>query len=264
MSKRNLFVAGNWKMNQNFFDGMALVKQLVEAVPAPGVEVCIAPPYVHLHIAHHILLPHTNYVLAAQNCYEAYAGAFTGEISPLMLKSVGASYVILGHSERRNILGEDAGRIRAKLKLALASGLRVIWCCGEPESIRKAETHESFVLQQLKEEILDVLSKEEMEKVILAYEPVWAIGTGLTATPEQAQAMHACLRKALVDSYGTDTGEATRILYGGSCKPSNARAIFEQEDVDGGLVGGASLDVDSFKAIIEAAEAISTQTAEEA
>jgi triosephosphate isomerase len=188
--------------------------------------------------------------LGAENCSEHVSGAYTGEISAEMVKSTGAGYVILGHSERRQYFGENNEQLKAKVELALANGLTPIFCIGEVLEERENGTYNEVVRGQV--EALFGLSAEDFGKIILAYEPVWAIGTGKTATAEQAQDMHANIRKAIEEKYGNAVAQETSILYGGSCKPANAKELFSKEDVDGGLIGGAALKADSFMGIIEA------------
>lgn len=207
-----------------------------------------------------ILIPAVQQVLktktikiGAQNCSDKESGAFTGEVSAAQLVSAHVEYVLVGHSERREHFGETNETLREKLKQALKHNLKPIFCCGEPLNIREQNLEESYVLAQLKESLFD-LSAEEMRHVILAYEPVWAIGTGLNATAEQAQDMHAFIRKQIADNYGGELAERIRILYGGSCKPENAATLFKGVDVDGGLIGGASLKANDFMALIAMAK----------
>jgi triosephosphate isomerase (TIM) len=189
--------------------------------------------------------------LGAQNCASEASGAYTGEVSAWMIKSTGAEYVIIGHSERRSYYHEDDKLLNKKTLLAINSGLKVIFCCGESLDERQSDKHFIIVRRQL-EEGLFTLSEEQMDKIVVAYEPVWAIGTGLTASPEQAQEMHKYIRDLVKESYGNDCAKKLPVLYGGSCKPSNAAEIFSKPDVDGGLIGGASLKKEDFTAIVEA------------
>ncbi|MCL4109164.1 UNVERIFIED_CONTAM: hypothetical protein GTU68_028345 [Idotea baltica] len=189
--------------------------------------------------------------LAAQNCHEKLSGAYTGEISAAMLKSMDVEYVILGHSERREYFGESNELLAAKTETALSQGLGVIFCCGEPLPVREQEGHVAFVQKQLEEGLFH-LKENQLEQIIIAYEPIWAIGTGVTASKEQAQDMHQAIRKMISEKYGEAAGDGMHILYGGSCKPGNAAELFSQVDVDGGLVGGASLKGADFEAIIQA------------
>jgi triosephosphate isomerase len=251
MSGRTRIAAGNWKMNTSLADGVALAEALSEDwVNSPGKEMILAPPFTHLASIRPVLKT-SAIQLAAQNCHWEAQGSYTGEISLAMLEEAGVDAVIVGHSERRELFGETNAIVKQKVDAVLASGLRVILCCGESLTTREAGAANDFVEKQLKESLLH-LSAEEMGSVILAYEPIWAIGTGVTATTAQAQEMHAFIRQLLENAYSTDIAERTSILYGGSVKPGNARDLFSQKDVDGGLVGGASLNAADFFAIASA------------
>ncbi len=243
---RTKIVAGNWKMNTVVNEGKELVDGILSklsTVPS-DVQLIVAPPFTHLsEVASK--LAGSSIALAAQNCADHEKGAYTGEVSVAMLKSVGCSYVILGHSERREYYGETSETLVTKVKLALAAGLKPIFCVGEVKDERVAGKHFEVVGKQI-EEVLFTLTAEEMAQVVIAYEPVWAIGTGLTATSEQAQEIHAFIRKALADKFGAALAEEITILYGGSCKPSNAPELFAQPDIDGGLIGGAALKAEDF------------------
>lgn len=246
--KRQQIVAGNWKMNKDLEEGKALA-QAIAAQPVPADTVLVlGTPFIHLPAVSQIIAGVDRLALAAQNCHQEESGAYTGEISAAMLKSVGAEYVILGHSERREYFGEDEVLLAKKVDIALAHGLIPIFCCGEKLDIREAGTHVALVKEQLEGSVFH-LSAEDFGKIVIAYEPVWAIGTGRTASPEQAQEMHAAIRDMIKEQYGAAVADATSILYGGSCKPSNAQEIFGQPDVDGGLIGGASLLASDFLAI---------------
>ncbi len=250
---RKKIVAGNWKMNMNYEEGIAFAKSLDQYFsdkPPVKSDVIICTPYIHLAGISQVLKS-GNIALGAQNCASEASGAFTGEVSSYMLKSTGVEYVIIGHSERRTYYGEDDKILNKKTVLALKSGLKVIFCCGEVKEQREKGTHFIIVKRQI-EEGLFPLDEEAMKKIIIAYEPVWAIGTGLTATPEQAQEMHNYIRNLIREKYGSMIADNMSILYGGSCKPSNASEIFSKPDVDGGLIGGASLKKDDFVAIVEA------------
>lgn len=255
MSRKKI-VAGNWKMNQNLFEGKQLVTDILKrtsALELPGnVEVVIAPPFTQLELAATQIKEASGHFLAAQNCHQEKSGAYTGEISAGMLKSVGATYVILGHSERRQYFGEDETLLAQKTDAALEQELNVIFCVGEPLEVRDANTQNDLVRRQIEGGLFH-LDATQFKKIVIAYEPVWAIGTGRTATAAQAQDMHAFIRSVLSDKYGAAIAEATTILYGGSCKPSNAPELFACPDVDGGLIGGASLNADDFEGIIKAA-----------
>ena len=235
-------------MNTTVPEGVALAKEVVakkSEVPS-DVELIIAPPFVHLVPVSEVVKG-TGVGLSAQNCADKEKGAYTGEVAVNMLVSAGCEYSILGHSERRQYYGETDAKLVEKIHLALAAGLSPIFCIGENLEEREAEKHFDVVTEQVKN-VLYTLSAEEMAKVIVAYEPVWAIGTGKTATAEQAQEIHACVRKVLADKFGALADEIS-ILYGGSCKPSNAKELFAQPDIDGGLIGGAALKAEDFVAI---------------
>ena len=245
---RNKIVAGNWKMNKNLRDGISLateVNTLVESNPTDTI-VIVAPPFIHLADISKVL---TAVKLAAQNCSSEPEGAYTGEVSAGMISSTGAGYVIIGHSERRTYFGEDDLLLNKKIRLALKHGLLPIFCCGEHLSQRQEGNHMKVVSTQLEQALFD-LQPEEFSKIVIAYEPVWAIGTGVNATPQQAQEMHEFIRKHIAGRFGYEPSMNTAILYGGSCKPSNARELFANPDVDGGLIGGASLNAQDFMAIV--------------
>jgi triosephosphate isomerase len=250
---RKKIVAGNWKMNMDLSEGLGFAKTIdhyFREKPSGKAGVILCTPFIHLAGVAGILNG-GNVELGAQNCASEPSGAFTGEVSATMIKSTGANYVIIGHSERRIYYHEDDKLLNKKTLLALKSGLKVIFCCGEVKEERESGKHFNVVKVQL-ETGLFTLSPEEMKNIVIAYEPVWAIGTGLTASPDQAQEMHNYIRKLVREKYGKETAEDMTILYGGSCKPSNAAEIFSKPDVDGGLIGGASLKKDDFIAIVEA------------
>ncbi|MAS51964.1 MAG: triose-phosphate isomerase [Flavobacteriales bacterium] len=246
-------VAGNWKMNKTVNEGVQLVEELkneLAKVDAGDVTVVVSPPYVNLSEA--VKSAEGSSVnVSAQNVHQESSGAYTGEISAQMLKSVGVGYVIIGHSERREYFGENATDIAKKVDAVIAQGLTPIYCCGEVKEERESGNQNEIVGGQIESELFH-LSPEDFEKVVVAYEPVWAIGTGLTASPDQAQDMHAFIRSFISEKYGQDIANETSILYGGSCKPSNAAEIFGKADVDGGLIGGASLKAEDFVGIITA------------
>jgi triosephosphate isomerase len=247
---RKSIVAGNWKMNKTLDEGVALAKDIDGKVSDNGVIVIVCPPFIHLTEVNKVL--NSGLVsLSAQNCAEHESGAYTGEVSAPMIKSTGAQYVIVGHSERRSYYGETDEILKVKVRLALENELTPIFCCGEVLDEREAGNHFEVVKTQIKNALFE-LTADEMKKVIVAYEPVWAIGTGKTATPEQAQEMHKVIREYLGEKYGTALADEISILYGGSCKPSNAKELFDNPDVDGGLIGGASLKADDFLGIINA------------
>ncbi len=250
---RRKIVAGNWKMNMNYEEGIAFalsLDQYFSDKPPVKADVIICTPFIHLAGISQVLKS-GNVALGAQNCASEASGAFTGEVSAYMVRSTGAEYVIIGHSERRTYYAEDDKLLNKKTVLALNSGLKAIFCCGEVKEQREEGTHFIIVKRQI-EEGLFPLDAEAMKNIIIAYEPVWAIGTGLTATPEQAQEMHKYIRGLISEKYGSRIADEMTILYGGSCKPSNASEIFSKPDVDGGLIGGASLKKDDFVAIVEA------------
>ena len=239
-------------MNMNLQDGIKLATEVNDSLKAdkPNCEVVICTPFIHLASVNG-LLDKSLVKLGAENCADKASGAYTGEVSAEMVKSTGAEYVILGHSERRAYYGETAEILKEKVKLALANNLEVIFCIGEVLAEREADRQNEVVGAQLAGSLFD-LTAEEFSHIVLAYEPVWAIGTGKTATAEQAEEMHAFIRRTIAEKFGAEAGENVTILYGGSCKPSNAKELFAKPDVDGGLIGGAALKADSFKGIIDA------------
>lgn len=246
-------VAGNWKMNKNLIEAFTLASMVItQAKKLPNtVEIVLAPPSPYLHTINSMSKDVPYVKIAAQNCHYETHGAFTGEISAQMLHSMELAYVILGHSERRKFFNEDHALLAKKVSAAIQAGIQVIFCCGEPLEIRNEGTHQAFVLKQLEESLFH-LSEADFQKIIIAYEPVWAIGTGQNASPEQAQEMHAFIRTQIAKKYNTTLADNCTILYGGSCNPSNAAALFAQQDVDGALVGGASLQVEDFMQIVNA------------
>lgn len=249
---RKKLVAGNWKMNTNLQEGVALAKEINEALKAaqPKCDVIIAVPFTHLASINAVIDP-AKLGLGAENCANHKSGAYTGEVSAPMVASTGATYVILGHSERRQYYGETSEILKEKVALALENNLTPIFCIGEVLEERENGTYNEVVKKQIEEALFN-LSAEDFGKIILAYEPVWAIGTGKTATDDQAEDMHAFIRGVIADRYGKEVAENTSILYGGSCKPSNAPQLFAKPDVDGGLIGGASLECGSFMGIVNA------------
>ncbi len=247
--KRQQIAAGNWKMNTTLKEGVRLASAVAKNTKTGNALVILGTPFTHLASVKQVIKSNKRVKLAAQNCYEKESGAFTGAISVDMIKSTGADYVILGHSERRAIFGETDKLIAHKIDLVLSRKMKPIFCCGEPLDVRKAKKHKTLVSQQVRKGLFH-LSEADFKKVVIAYEPVWAIGTGVTASPEQAQEMHAHIRKIVAKKYGDKIANKVTILYGGSVKPANAKELFSQTDVDGGLVGGASLDAKGFGAII--------------
>lgn len=248
---RHSIVAGNWKMHKNAYETEDLLNELIEKLPSDKeVEIIVAPTFVNLSSAvQH--LEFTNIGVAAQNMHQAESGAFTGEISADMLKNIGVDIVILGHSERRSYFHETDALLANKVDTALKHEMRVIFCFGEELKDRQNQQHFNIVENQLKDGLFH-LDAKAWENIVLAYEPVWAIGTGETATPDQAQEMHRFIRQIVEDKYGREVAENVSILYGGSVKPDNANEIFSKPDVDGGLIGGAALKADDFAAIVNA------------
>jgi triosephosphate isomerase len=249
---RKKIVAGNWKMNLTLAQGEQLVNDIVAAgIQLPeGQEVVIAPPFPYLTKVKQLTKNYPGIFVAAQNCASEKSGAYTGEVSAEMLASIGVDYVILGHSERREYFRESNAQLAKKIDQALAAGIKPIFCCGEPLEVRKAETQNAFVAQQLQESLYH-LDAAALKNIVIAYEPIWAIGTGLTASAQQAQDMHAFIRTQIAEKYGREAALGITILYGGSAKPSNAPELFACADVDGGLIGGASLVAPDFTAIIK-------------
>lgn len=249
---RKNIVAGNWKMNMTVPEGVALAKELNEILCSKTIncDVVLGTPFTHLTSV--VTEVNTERIgVAAQNCADKESGAYTGEVSVSMIASTGAKYVILGHSERRTYYGETAAILVDKVNLTLQAGLTPIFCIGEVLEEREAGKHFEVVKSQIEDSLFG-LGAEEMKKVVLAYEPVWAIGTGKTASSDQAQEIHAYIRQVLTDQYGADLANEISILYGGSCKPDNAKELFGKPDVDGGLIGGASLKAADFVGIIDA------------
>lgn len=250
---RKNIVAGNWKMNTRLDDAVTLVDEFLNLCSEPQTTVILAPPFPYLVPVVELTKDLNNIGVAAQNCSQNASGAFTGEVSAEMIASTGAEYVIVGHSERRQYFKEDELILSEKVNKALQNDLNPIYCVGELRDDRENGNYKEVIEKQLTKALFH-LSELEMRKVILAYEPVWAIGTGLTATPEQAEEVHAFIRSLLADQYGDELANATSILYGGSCKPDNATELFACENIDGGLIGGASLKAADFHAIVNAAK----------
>ncbi|HKK67969.1 MAG TPA: triose-phosphate isomerase [Bacteroidales bacterium] len=247
-------VAANWKMNTDLQAGMKLAADIDKHVQVasvdPRIRIILAVPFTHISEIVGIV-DYRRISVAAQNCAEYESGAYTGEISPMMIKSTGAHYVIIGHSERRHIFMESNAGLKNKVDICLKNAMRPIFCCGETLENRKAGEHKAVVKKQLEESLFHI-DKEDIMRTVIAYEPVWAIGTGETASPEQAQEMHAWIRELLKNRYESIDADAIPVLYGGSMKPANASELLAQNDINGGLVGGASLKTDSFMGILKA------------
>lgn len=247
-------VAGNWKLNNNIQESQKLAQELVDLVAkevtTTSVDIIVCPSIINTYAVSQTVKGSPVQV-GAQNCYSKESGAFTGETAPSMVKAAGAKYVILGHSERREYFNESDSFLADKTKAVLAAGLTPIFCCGETLAQREAGIHFDFVKKQITDGLFD-LPESEFRKVVIAYEPIWAIGTGVTASTEQAQEMHKLLRDHITSKYGAAVSQDTSLLYGGSCKPSNAQELFACADVDGGLIGGASLSARDFVDIINA------------
>lgn len=253
--KRNRIVAGNWKMNKDFEAGLTLASEIIPMVESEAsgeVLTILIPPFIHVHaIAALVQGKSGRFAVGAQDCSKHASGAYTGEVAASMLQSAGASYVLVGHSERRQYHGESNADCAIKIKQALAAGLKPIYCVGEVEEERRKEIFEEVIRTQLQGG-LSALTEQEMQSVVIAYEPVWAIGTGLTASPEQAQEVHAIIRGWLRNHFSAQIANLTSILYGGSVNAGNAAHLFAMEDIDGGLVGGASLKSRDFTEIVKA------------
>lgn len=249
---RQKIVAGNWKMNKNLQEGVELAKEidkLVSGLSGSNVKVILAPPFTHITEVKKAV--GSKISVSSQNCAAEVSGAYTGEVSASMIKSTGAEYAIIGHSERRQYYGETDAILLKKVKLALANGLKPIFCIGEVLEERESGKHFEVVKSQIVNGVFE-LTAEEFKNVVLAYEPVWAIGTGKTASSDQAQEMHKFIRETVAAKYGKAVADETSILYGGSCKASNAKELFANPDVDGGLIGGAALVATEFLGIITA------------
>lgn len=252
--KRPFIVAGNWKMNKLLEEAQALCKEIYDPVLKEKwnqvLSVILIPPFPYLHPLKQLLAKPDILYLGGQNCHESRGGAFTGEVSTEMLKSVGATYVLVGHSERRKYFGEKNDLLSSKINNVLSTDLTPIFCCGESLQVRNKNLHIPYVCEQISNTLFH-LSARDIKKVVIAYEPIWAIGTGNTANREEIQEMHEAIRNHLTIQYDDETAQAIPILYGGSCKSENAEVIFSCPDVDGGLIGGASLEATSFNAILE-------------
>lgn len=250
---RKKIVAGNWKMNLDYNEGLALFSEIINMVKdeiTGTQEAVICSPFIHIHSLVQLSKGYSKIAVGAQNAHQEEKGAYTGEISAKMIKSTGAAYVILGHSERRQYFGETNALLAKKTDTALKNDLRPIFCIGETLQEREANTHFDVIKTQLVEGIFH-LDAEAFAKLVIAYEPVWAIGTGVTATSAQAQEIHEFIRKEIAAKYSQEVADATTILYGGSCNPTNAAELFAQADIDGGLIGGASLKSRDFTDIVK-------------
>ncbi len=250
---RKKIVAGNWKMNKDLDEGLKLASELINMIEDEvinDVTIVLASPFIHLSTLSKLLSNNKKIFLGAQNCHGKESGAYTGEISASMLKSVNVSYVIIGHSERRQYFKESNEELSQKVDILLQYGITPIFCCGESLEMRETGNHAPYVVNQLKESLFH-LENDAIRKVVIAYEPIWAIGTGKTASSQQAQEMHAEIRKSLAEKYGKEIADSISILYGGSCNSQNAKELFACEDVDGGLIGGASLKSRDFLDIIK-------------
>lgn len=258
---RKKIVAGNWKMNLSADEALALANELKVKIDhqldtkdpkiSDGLpQVLLFPPYVYLSRVLEVFRNYQGVAVGVQNIHQEEKGAFTGEVSPLMVRSLGGTYTLIGHSERRIHFNEDDELLAKKIALALKNGLTPVYCCGEMLPDRETGKHFQLVADQLKKGVF-WMNEKEIKNIIIAYEPVWAIGTGQTASPEQAQEMHAYIRQLISDQYSRKTADEMTILYGGSCNAKNAEELFAQQDVDGGLIGGASLKADDFFRIIQ-------------
>ncbi|HMP29395.1 MAG TPA: triose-phosphate isomerase [Saprospiraceae bacterium] len=250
---RKKIAAGNWKMNCTIEQANSLAEAIIANDAPSEVHTILCVPYVYLDRMNHKINAQSNVSIAAQNVHHKTSGAYTGEISVEMLASLAIKYVVIGHSERREYFYETNEILLEKTKLALSAGIEPIFCCGESLDIRKSGAHLEYVIEQLRATVL-TLDEASFKKVIIAYEPIWAIGTGETASPEQAQEMHESIRQEIEKVYGSEIAQNTSILYGGSVKGSNAKEIFAKKDVDGGLVGGASLNAEEFIMIMNSFE----------
>jgi triosephosphate isomerase len=250
MSRKKI-VAGNWKMNTDWMEAFDLATAIRDqSIDIDGVEKIIFPPFPYLQMLNLVLKEGNNFYIGAQNCSEHAKGAFTGEVSAAMLHSSGCDYVLIGHSERRTYFSESNDQLRAKIDQALNNNLHIIFCFGEQLNERKSNDHFETVKKQL-HEVLDHFPKDKTNRLVLAYEPVWAIGTGETASPAQAQEMHAFVRKTIASVFSQEVTDKMPILYGGSCNAQNAKDLFSCPDVDGGLIGGASLKAEEFCVIMK-------------
>ena len=243
-------IVGNWKMNLDYAEAKSLLQEIAQQKDHfnADAEIVVCPPMPYISVFHELLKSNDWIKLGAQNTFSKNSGAFTGETSPSQLKSLGVDYVIVGHSERREYFTEDNKFLLQKVKALLKEGITPIFCCGEQLQVRKSNVFKEFIMKQI-EDVVFTLSAEEISKIVIAYEPIWAIGTGKTATPEEAQEIHKLLRMRIEKNYGEKVAKAIPLLYGGSMKPENANELLGQVDIDGGLIGGASLNAESFAKI---------------
>lgn len=253
---RKKIVAGNWKMNLNLSEAETLVNNIIKQLPAllENQQVIFCTPFTHLAKVAELMKAHDakQVYLGAQNCNDKLSGAFTGEISVKMLKEIGVSHVIIGHSERRQFFCESDAFLKSKVDTLVAEQMQILFCCGESLDFRNSNTQNEFVASQLKASLFHLNADQLQDHVTIAYEPIWAIGTGVTATTQQAQEMHSFIRNLISEQYGNDVAQRVSILYGGSCNAQNAQELFANEDVDGGLIGGAALKAETFLPIISA------------
>lgn len=248
---RKNIVAGNWKMNLNREEGIELVEEVISLVSSDNnVEVVFSPPFLYLHKVNKMCANDNLLQTASQNISHNESGAFTGEVSAQMVNSLNVKYTILGHSERREYFNETNIELKQKVDLSLKNNLKIIFCCGESLNQRESGVHFDWIKQQLTESVFH-LTEKEFEKVVIAYEPIWAIGTGITASSDQAEEIHQFVRNVIAEKYNENIAENTSILYGGSCNPTNAKELFSKKNIDGGLIGGASLNAENFTRIIK-------------
>jgi len=248
---RKNIVAANWKMNLNREEGIKLVEDVISLLPSDNdVEVVFSPSFLYLYKVNKMCADYNFLQTSSQNINDNESGAFTGEISAKMVSSLNVKYTILGHSERREYFNESNKQLKEKVDLSLKNNLKIIFCCGETLNQRESGIHFDWIKQQLTESVFH-LSEESFTKIVIAYEPIWAIGTGVTASSDQSEEIHQFIRKLISEKYNESIAQNTSILYGGSCNPTNAKELFSKENIDGGLIGGASLNAESFVEIIK-------------
>jgi len=250
MQTQKKIIAGNWKMNLDYNEAKSLIQDIAKSKEDfnSETEIVVFPSMPYLSVFHELLKDNDWIKLGAQNCYTKNTGAYTGETSPTQLKSLGVDYCLVGHSERRDIFIEDYALLAKKVKALLEVNITPVFCCGEQLQVRESNVYKEFIMRQIEDSLFS-LSAQDLAKVVIAYEPVWAIGTGKTATAEQAQEIHNLVRNRIAKDFGDKTANSMSIIYGGSMKPDNARELLAQKDIDGGLIGGASLDADTFAQI---------------